>query len=181
MKRYLIAALRQCIGKMARDFTSEVYDLKNIKGPKWIKPSLKEMHEELSSEESQAYDYLTQSGKDELNSVFKTGQVITLSPDVISDFFINAAEGDFEVPDNWLDPNGQREQRYNPEHHKDLIPDMISGGTVTMPVAYTYDEEDYHLVSGRHRMNYAYQLGIPVKVYIPDDLGELMHEWARSE
>ena len=172
-KVYVMAALRKITAEEIK-----------AKGPTWVKPTVKEMVEEFRFEELGAYDWITSEGQDEepLVAVVKEGSVYTLRHDDIRKAFQNLEESDFEVPDNWLDPETPEEDglRYNPEHHDDLIPAMLNGGQVTMPLIYRDGYDEYTVVSGRHRINYAYQLGIPLKIFIPDDLGKVVEDYLKS-
>ena len=129
------------------------------KGPQWVEPSVDEMIEEFQDEQSAVYEWLDDDKR--LAKILKEGDHTTIQPKDIPNKFKNLGAGDLKVPDNWLDPDTTEEAgtRYNPEHHDELIPDMIEGGKVTMPIVYTDDLGDLIVLGGRHRINYAYQCG----------------------
>jgi len=166
-QKILIAALKVVCAE---------YDLDNIKGPKWVVPDKKEIYQEIINEE-EAPDVpkrqLMKSLDNYTVETFKGNQIRT----------IGISDPHFKVPDDWLDPTKNIDMeydwkyRYSHKHHKDLIPAMIDGGQVTMPVVVQNPDAQLFAVSGRHRINYAFQLGVPLKaVVLSKDFTELLYD-----
>lgn len=168
MRRKLIAVLERITAKIgfydkARKLESDHYDITNIKGPNWIKsPSLEDHGYEAD------WEYYENCGNDP-QKLFKDAKVVTLRGEAIKRIDLGCPG--FFVPEGWLDPtenvgleydaNGGR---YSHIHHKDLIPAMVNGGDVYMPII-----GPQFALGGRHRIVYAYHLGIPLKVLeLPD-------------
>jgi len=145
--------------------------------PKWVKPPFDEFKEELISEDEISVLGLSDS---ELKAIYEDSEAVLLEGKEIKK--LNVSDPGFKVPSNWLDPKKNvgmvvdDSYRFDHNHHEKLIPDMLSGNEVTMPIIQRLSPGLRDLVlAGRHRVVYAHSMKAPLKVLkLPDYYNDLM-------
>ena len=147
----------------------------DTKGANWIKPSFKDIVQEIKNEAGWLFDEssyiqewkitydLSKEIKAHLKKLHQKGYVKDFT-----DADWDSSNGKLP-PKEWLldrslgPKDWGDEYRYDPKDHDKgkLIPGIKNHDRITMPIAY-----DGYLISGRHRTAYSLALGLPVKVFV---------------